>query len=123
MVFKDFPLGFHARAIPAAQASRCAGEQGKFWEFHDKLFSNKGLTGDDLKRYAEELSLDISAFDTCFASNKHAKAISADTDQGKSLGVTGTPAFFINGRFLSGAQPVEAFSKIIDDELSKEGSS
>ena len=123
MVFKDFPLSFHARALPAAQASRCAGEQGKFWEFHDKLFSSSGLSDDDLRRYAEELSLDTGAFGSCFTSNKHASAVSADASQGRSLGVTGTPAFFINGRFLSGAQPVEAFSTIIDDELSKGESS
>lgn len=123
MVFKDFPLSFHARAMPAAQASRCAGEQGKYWEFHDKMFSGSGLSDDDLKRYAEELSLDTSAFDTCFTSKKYASAVSADASQGRSLGVTGTPAFFINGRFLSGAQPVGAFSEIIDDELSKADSS
>ncbi len=123
MVFKDFPLAFHNRAMPAAQAARCAGEQEKFWEFHDKLFSSSGLTDDDLKGYAEELSLDAAAFDTCFKSNKYASAVSADMSQGKSLGVTGTPAFFVNGRFLSGAQPVDAFSEIIDDELSKAGSS
>ncbi len=114
MAFKDFPLSFHQRAIPAAQAARCAGELGKYWEFHDKLFSGEGLSDQDFTRYAKEVSLDEAAFDACMASNKYQKEIAADMSQGKSLGVTGTPAYFINGRLISGAQPLEAFSAIID---------
>ena len=123
MVFKDFPLSFHQRAMPAAQAARCAGEQDKYWEYHDMLFSGEGLSDEDFKRYAKELSLDTDAFEACLASNKYRTEIAADMSQGQALGVSGTPAFFINGRFLSGAQPVEAFSEIIDEELSKAPSS
>jgi len=117
MVFKDFPLSFHDRAMPAAQAARCAGEQGKYWEYHDKLFSSDGLSDEDFKRYAGEVSLDKAAFEACLAANKYRTEIAADMSQGQALGVSGTPAFFINGRFLSGAQPLEAFSAIIDEEM------
>jgi protein-disulfide isomerase len=123
LVFKDFPLAFHRRAVPAASASRCAGEQGKYWEYHDKLFSGTSLQDSDFKRYAEELSLDAEKFDECLKSGRHEEAITADTTQGQSVGVTGTPAFFVNGRLLSGAQPLDAFSRIIDEELERAGAS
>lgn len=122
-VFKDFPLGFHRRAKPAASASRCAAEQGKYWEFHDKLFSGKGLTDENFKTYAEELSLDQTKFSECVEADRFQAQITADMNQGKALGVTGTPAFFVNGRFLSGAQPLKAFSDIIDEELEQGGAS
>jgi protein-disulfide isomerase len=122
VVFKDFPLSFHERAMPAAEAARCAGDQGKYWEFHDKLFSG-GLTDEDFKKYAKELGLDTKAFDSCLSANKFRTEIAADMSQGQALGVSGTPAFFINGRFLSGAQPLDAFSSIIDEELNAPPSS
>ncbi len=121
LVFKDFPLAFHRRAVPAASASRCAGEQGKYWEYHDKLFGGASLLDSDFKRYAEELSLDMEKFNECLGSGRHEEAITADATQGESVGVTGTPAFFINGRLLSGAQPLDAFSRIIDEELERAG--
>jgi len=122
-VFKDFPLAFHPRAMPSAIASRCAGEQGKFWEYHDKLFVGTGLEDSDLERYAKELSLDMSKFTECAKSQRFRDAVQADMKQGQSVGVSGTPAFFINGRSLSGAQPPEAFREIIDEELAKESAS
>jgi protein-disulfide isomerase len=118
MVFRDFPLGNHARALPAAQAALCAKEQDKFWEFHDKIFENqRSLEDADLKRYATEIGLDADIFNTCFDSDKFKNEIMQDMREGQQAGVTGTPAFFINGRFLSGAQPFDAFKTIIDEEL------
>jgi protein-disulfide isomerase len=122
-VFKDFPLSFHQRAMPAAMAARCAGDQGKYWEYHDKLFNGSGLEDADLKRYAKEVGLDESKFDNCVAAQRFREGINADMKLGQSVGVSGTPAFFINGRMLSGAQPPEAFQEIIDEELSRKNAS
>lgn len=121
VVYRDFPLAFHQRALPAAEAARCAGDQGKFWEYHDKLFANQQSLADaDLKKYAADLSLNVEAFNSCLDSGKHREAVRKDQTQGEqSYGVSGTPAFFVNGRFVSGAQPFEAFKPIIDDELSR----
>jgi protein-disulfide isomerase len=120
LVHRDFPLDGHPRAVPAARAAYCAGEQGKFWEFHrDVLLKPGDLTDEDLKRRAGELGLDAAAFATCAASDKHDATIREAAAQGASLGVTGTPTFFINGRMLVGARPIEQFSSIIDDELSR----
>lgn len=117
-MFRDFPLQNHAQALPAAAAAQCANEQGKFWEYHDTLFANQRALGDDaLKQYAVDLELDTEAFNACVESGKYRAEIQTDMRQGQSIGVTGTPAFFINGRFLNGAQPVEAFKAIIDEEL------
>ncbi len=104
--------------MPAAEAAQCANEQSKFWEYHDKLFANqRKLSDEDLKKYATELGLDVEAFNTCFTSGKFKSAIRQDEKEGRQIGVTGTPAFFVNGRFLSGAQPFDKFKVIIDDEL------
>ncbi len=108
----------HARAKPAAEASACAHDQGAFWDYHDKLFANQRKLSDaDLKQYAADLGLDAAEFDSCLSSGKHRGDVQKEMASGKTLGVTGTPAFFINGRFLSGAQPFTAFKKIIDEEL------
>jgi len=108
----------HNRAQPAAEAAQCANAQGKFWEFHDKIFANQqALSDDDLKKHAVDLGLDTEAFKTCFESGKFREDVKKDAAEGSTFGVTGTPAFFINGRFLSGAQPFEAFKAIIDEEL------
>jgi len=110
----------HSRAKPAAEAAQCANEQGKFWEYHDKIFANQqALADDDLKKYATEVGLDVDKFNACYSSGKFRADIDKDMAEGAKVGVTGTPAFFVNGRFLSGAQPFEAFKAIIDDELSK----
>ena len=117
-MFRDFPLGGHAHAVPAAEAALCAKEQGKFWEFHDKILQNQRALGDEnLKGYASELGLDVEKFNTCIESGKYKDEIMQDMREGQQAGVTGTPAFFINGRFLSGAQPFDAFKSIIDQEL------
>jgi protein-disulfide isomerase len=120
VVFRHFPLGFHDRAEPAAIAADCANEQGKFWEYHDKLFANQQKLDDaSLKQYATELALDTEKFNACVDSAKYKAEVQQDAKDGQAVGVTGTPAFFVNGRFLSGAQPFDAFKAIIDDELSR----
>jgi protein-disulfide isomerase len=120
IVFREFPLGMHNRAQPAAEAAECANDQGKFWEYHDKLFGNQqALSDDDFKKYAGELGLNVEAFTSCYTSGKFRAEVQKDMAEGSSVGVTGTPAFFVNGRFLSGAQPFDAFKVIIDEELKK----
>lgn len=121
IVFKHNALPFHKRAKPAALAAECAKDQGKFWEMHDKLFENqRALEDADLESYARGLAgLKFDAWKACYTANKHADAIDADQRLANQLGARGTPAFFINGRFLSGAQPFPAFQRIIDEELAK----
>lgn len=118
-VFRDFPIAsLHPRAPKAAEAARCAGEQGKFWEYHDLLFEGQSqATIEDFKRSAEQLKLDPKSFGQCLDSGKHQAAVEADVQEGARLGVTGTPTFFINGRILVGAQPLESFRRIIEAEL------
>jgi protein-disulfide isomerase len=118
-VYRHFPLPNHPNAQPAAEAAECAAEQGKFWPYHDRLFANTSrLSPADLKQHAADLGLDRSKFDPCVDTRKYKAQVDADTEAGQQAGVNGTPAFFINGRMLSGAQPFEAFKRIIDDELS-----
>jgi protein-disulfide isomerase len=118
LVHMEFPLDGHPEAVPAARAARCAGEQGKFWEFHRSLMTAPGpLDTADLKRRAASLQLSPAPFESCLASDRHDAAIQASLAQGESLGVTGTPAYFINGRMLSGARPLESFTEVIDGEL------
>jgi len=110
----------HSNAQKAAEAASCANAQGKFWEYHDKLFENqRALAPDNLKKYASEVGLDTDAFSACLDSGKFVQDIIKDTSDGKRAGVTGTPAFFVNGRFLSGAQPFANFKTIIDAELDR----
>jgi protein-disulfide isomerase len=119
-VFRDYPLPMHQNAKPAAEAAQCANAQGKFWEFHDKAFANQGtLTADKFKEWAKELGLDQAKFDQCVTSGQFRQAVLDDFEVGGKVGVRGTPAFFVNGRMLSGAQPFEAFQAIIDEELKK----
>jgi len=119
LVHKDLPLdAIHPQARQAAEAARCAGEQGKFWEYHDKLYANSPKAGvEELKSYAKEAGLNAASFDQCYGSGKFRAAVQKDLNDGAQLGLTGTPTFFINGREISGAQPVEAFAAIIDEEL------
>ncbi|HZH79632.1 MAG TPA: DsbA family protein, partial [Archangium sp.] len=120
--FRHFPLNFHAQAQKASEASLCAHEQGKFWEYHDKLFANqRALDRASLERYAQELGLDVAKFKAAMDSNKYDAQISADMAEATRVGVNGTPSFFINGRSLVGAQPVDAFKRVIDEELKKKG--
>ena len=123
LVFRQFPLSrIHPNAQKAAEASLCAGEQGKFWELHDSMFRDQRNLGlDSIKEKASTVGLEMDRFNQCLDSDQFAEAVAMDLEEGGSLGVTGTPAVFINGRFLSGAQPFEEFSKIIDDELAGNG--
>ena len=118
IVFRDYPLPNHPFARPAAEAAQCANAQGKFWEYHDKVFENQATLQDErLKQFAVEIGIDPESFNACFDSGEFRDDVEADYRDGERLGVTGTPAFFINGRFISGAQPFEVFKAIIDDEL------
>ncbi len=120
VVYKHFPLSFHERALPAAHAAECAREQGKFWEMHDKLFAQSpALADSDLASDATQLSLDLSAWNACLPEQRIADRIDADFQQGKQVGVSGTPTFFINGRALVGSLPYADFKKVIDEELDK----
>jgi protein-disulfide isomerase len=120
VVFRDYPLNFHAQAPKAAEAASCANEQGKFWEMHDRLFANQQkLQVADLKQHAAALGLNSQTFDQCLDSGKYGSEWRQDMEDGTRAGVNGTPAFFVNGRLLSGAQPFEAFSRVIDDELAR----
>ncbi len=122
LVFMDFPLSFHAHAMQAASAARCAGGQGKFWEYHDALFADQPKLGPgDLKATAKKLGLDAAKFNACFDKGQYDEAIRKDLDEGHKLNVNGTPTFFIDGRELVGAQPPESFESIIDQELAKTG--
>lgn len=123
LVFRQFPLhSLHPQAQKAAEASLCAHDQGKFWEMHDSMFANQSaLAVADLKSAAEALELDAVAFAECLDTGAHADRVAADLEAGVAVGVTGTPALFINGRFLSGAQPYEEITKVIDNELSRVG--
>ncbi len=110
----------HSRAQPAAEAAQCANEQGKFWEYHDVIFANqKALSDEDFKKYATDTGLDMEKFNACYESGKFRSDVQKDLAECQAAGVTGTPAFFINGRFLSGAQPFPSFKAIIDEELAR----
>ena len=121
-MFRDYPLPMHDRAGVAAEAAQCANVQGKFWEYHDKLFENQGALQDaDLKSYAAAVGLDTAAFEQCFTSGRFRTDVAKDAEEGSRFGVSGTPAFFVNGRSLTGAQQYEAFAQVIDDELKRKG--
>jgi len=121
LVFLDFPIEqLHPGARKAHEAARCAAEQGKFWAYHDVLFDKAPrTTAEDLKAYAREVGLDLAKFDQCVVSGKHKELVQKDIDEGARLGVNGTPAFFINGAPLSGAQPLEAFVSVVERELAR----
>lgn len=115
-VFRDFVV--HSTAHLAAEASECAHEQGKFWEYHDVLFNNQGsLDSDSLKKYASDIGLDTAKFNSCLDSGKYKSEVDKDISDGRSYGVRGTPTFFINGEKLVGAQPYETFRQAIEKAL------
>ena len=136
-VYRDFPLvSIHPAAAPAAEAAECAEDQGKFLAMHDKIFQEQDkqgqgtvqFTADDLKKWAAQIGLNASQFNSCLDSRKYKSEVEKDTADGSSAGVTGTPAFFlgksnssgtIEGTLVSGAQPFSAFKVIIDEMLSK----
>jgi protein-disulfide isomerase len=118
VVWRDLPLPFHPNALPSAIAARAAGEQGKFWEMHDKLFADQQHEDrPTFEKYAGELGLNMGKFKAALDAQKGKEGIEADAAAGGKIGARGTPAFFINGKFLSGAQPYEVFKAKIDEEL------
>jgi protein-disulfide isomerase len=118
IAFRDFPLPIHKQAVPAAHAAACAGEQGRYWEMHDKLFANQqNLGSDDFNSYAEGIGLDPRRFAECVQAGRHAVEIERDRVEGERVGVAGTPATFINGRLIPGAMPIDEYIAAIDDEL------
>jgi protein-disulfide isomerase len=116
--YRDFPLDMHANARPAAEAAHCAGTQGKYWEYHDKLFASEDLSAAQLGALADQLGLDRAKFDECMANDTFVERIDKDLADGNDLGINGTPVFYVNGRLLDGAQPFEKFKEVIDQELS-----
>lgn len=128
LVYKDFPLSFHPMAQPYAEAARCAGDQQKYWEMHDKIFieqNKKGqgtiqdYTNDNIKTWAQELGLDSASFNSCLDTGKYSQAVQANFQEGSQIGVTGTPAFFIGkadgtGQLIVGAQPYSVFQQAIN---------
>lgn len=130
LVYRDFPLvQIHPGATPAAEGTECAEDQGKFWQMHDAIFDEQEklgsgtvqFTADDVKKWAANIGLDTSKFNQCLDSGKYKAEVEKDLADGSAAGVNGTPATFINGRLVSGAQPFAAFKVIIDEELKKSG--
>lgn len=126
IVFRDFPLNFHEDALPAALAAECAREQGGdevYFQMHDKIFDGQSGNGtvaipdSALTGYAEDLGLEMGQFTSCVESEKYADEIAADLEAGKKAGVTGTPAFLVNGLLVEGAQPFSVFESAIEDAL------
>lgn len=126
-VYRDYPLSIHPSALMAANAANCAGEQGLYWEMHDKIFERQDKLGngtitfgiEDLKNWAGEVGLKQSEFNSCLDSGKYNQEIAEDLNDGGAAGVGGTPTFFINGKLLVGALPFEAFRSLIEQELNK----
>jgi protein-disulfide isomerase len=122
IVFKHMPLSIHPAAKGAHAAAEAAHKQGKFWAMHDLIFQDqRGLSNAKYLAYAKQIGLDIDRFQKDAKSSAVLSRVEADIAEAGKLGVTGTPAFFINGRFLSGAQPFESFKRLIDEELKKTG--
>ena len=118
IVFRHFPLSFHEFARTAANAAECAGEQGKFFEFVNKAFDNQANYSNDFwQKLAKDLGINVSKFNKCLTDKKYDNKIDADMEEGSQAGVDGTPATFINGKLISGAQPVEVFENEIDKLL------
>lgn len=122
-IFHDYPLPFHPHAQKTSEAARCAGDQGQYWEMHDLLFEKQSEWSaeenidSNLTNYTSQLGLDTTEFNDCLSSGKHTQAVKDDMSLGQSVGVSGTPTFFINGQKLVGAQPFTAFQAIIEKEL------
>lgn len=125
LVFRQFPLPMHQNAAKAAEAALCANEQGKFWEMHDAMFKDQGgLAVDGLKSKAAGITgINAASFNSCLDSGKETPAVQTDMKAGTKAGVNGTPAMFVNGRFISGVVSTDDLSKVIDEELKKKGAS
>ena len=120
LVFRHLPLPFHRNAAPAAEAAMAAHAQGKFWEFHDKAFANqRALTRENFEKWAQEIGLDMKKFKADLDSGKYKARVEQDRAYAGTVGARGTPAFFINGKLVSGAQPFENFKKVIDEEIKR----
>jgi len=118
LVWKDYPLPTHPDARPAAEAARCARDQGQFWPYHDKLFDNQDeLTVANLKRWAAELGMDAATFDACLDGGTHRDLVEAGVQEGNRYGVSSTPTLYVNGRAVVGALPFEMFDDIVEEEL------
>ena len=118
MVFRDFPLSFHPSATPAAEASECAHEQGKFWEFHDLVYERDGaIEASDLQAYAAEIGLNMDQFTECVTSRRYRDRVNAEQHEGFERGLKGAPAFFVNDQRVIGPQNATVFEKIIDPIL------
>lgn len=121
IVFKHLPLSIHPQAPAAHAAAEAAHRQGRFWEMHDRIFENqRDLSPSTFERYAREIGLDMDRYASDVESDAVRRRIDTDMAQARELGVTGTPAFFINGRFISGAQPFVNFKRVIDDVLEEQ---
>jgi protein-disulfide isomerase len=120
LVHRDFPLDGHAQAFVAARAARCAGEQGRFWEYHHSLMVVRGdMSEADLRQRALGLKLDLTPFSSCLGSDRHDAAIRDGLEAGLKLGVNSTPTFFVNGQMIVGAKPFETFKDAIETELKR----
>lgn len=120
VVYRDYPIPKHPRAQRMAEAANCANEQGRYFEYADALFAQMRRTDDaDLLARATEVGLDFPRFQQCLDSGRYAAEVQADFRDGQAVGVSGTPAFFVNGRLISGAQPVDVFIELIDEELGR----
>jgi protein-disulfide isomerase len=120
-VFRDFPLSFHKEAKNAALSANCAHDQGKYWDFSKELWNaQQALSTEKYTEIAKKINLDMNKFNQCVQSRKYDKEIDKDQNDGIEVGVSGTPAYFINGKFLSGAQPFESFRELIEEELAKQ---
>jgi protein-disulfide isomerase len=116
--YKDYPLPMHGDAEKAAEASHCAGAQGKYWEYHDTMFADKQLDLPSLKNYARDLKLDTKAFETCLDTGQMAGVVGIQNAEAQTLGLQGTPSFFLNGRYVSGNVTYERLRSVIAEELS-----
>jgi protein-disulfide isomerase len=120
LILKDLPLSFHTEARPAHEAARCAGAAGKYWAYHDRLFAAQpAFDRGRLIDYAADVGLEREGFARCLDAGTFAAAVENDVAEARALGITGTPTFFINGRPLVGAQPVQAFREAIDEALER----
>jgi protein-disulfide isomerase len=119
LVFRHFPLPIHKDAPAAAEASECAREQNRFWEMHDAMFAIANITAADIPRAAERVKLDMTHFDSCVQSGRHRQAWERDKAAGERHGVASTPTFFVNGRMVVGAQPIETFAAVVNEELDR----